>query len=96
MMRESALFHAGENVERSGFGRPGFAEQYHAVRPRLPAALVDLLTQYVGFLPELRAAGVGDEEIGLDEFRRVASLRMGSSGRWFTGYGIRLGIRRER
>jgi SAM-dependent methyltransferase len=48
------------------------------------------------FLPALRAAGVSDEEIGLDEFRRVASLRMGSAGRWFTGYRIRLGIRRER
>lgn len=280
-MKERAIFDAGENVERTGFGRPGFAEQYQAVRPRLPTALVDLLTQYahcdrprlvadlgcgtglstqpwieraefvvgiepldamltvartsvqaenlewrrafahetglpdgsvdiavcsqsfhwmepqptlrevarilrpggvfatidcdmpaidgevetaalqfstrarmrreelgiavgadqgqawpkeghlaelrnsgwfeyvrevvihnvetvsaerfveetinivVDFLPELRAVGVRDEEIGLDAFRRVASLRMGSSGRWFTGYRIRLGIRKE-
>ena len=45
-MGERTLFDAEENVERTGFGRPGFAEQYHAVRPYPPAVVVDLLTQY--------------------------------------------------
>lgn len=34
------------NVERTGFGRPGFAEAYDAVRPGTPEALLDLLCQY--------------------------------------------------
>src|SRR5262245_33024943 len=45
-MSERTTFDARENVERTGFGRPGFAEQYHAVRPFPPEVGVDLLTQY--------------------------------------------------
>ena len=33
-------------LEESYFNRPAFAEQYDAVRPRLPAAFLDLLCQY--------------------------------------------------
>jgi SAM-dependent methyltransferase len=34
------------NLERMGFGRPGFAEAYDAVRPAPPAELLDLLCRY--------------------------------------------------
>ena len=33
-------------IEQAGFDRPGFAEQYDVSRPRVPAALLDLLCQY--------------------------------------------------
>jgi ubiquinone/menaquinone biosynthesis C-methylase UbiE len=33
-------------IRQAGFDRPGFAEQYDASRPRVPAALLDLLCQY--------------------------------------------------
>src|SRR5207245_1378221 len=39
-------FNERESAARTGFGRPGYPEQYHAVRPRLPRAVADLLCQY--------------------------------------------------
>ena len=39
-------FEAAENVARTGFGRPGFPEEYDAVRPAPPEVLLDLLCQY--------------------------------------------------
>jgi SAM-dependent methyltransferase len=42
----TGAFDPAGNLVRTGFGRPGFAEDYDAVRPGTPAALVDLLCQY--------------------------------------------------
>jgi SAM-dependent methyltransferase len=42
----TGAFDPADNLVRTGFGRPGFAEDYDAVRPGTPAALVDLLCQY--------------------------------------------------
>jgi SAM-dependent methyltransferase len=42
----TGAFDPVDNLVRTGFGRPGFAEDYDAVRPGTPAALVDLLCQY--------------------------------------------------
>lgn len=50
----------------------------------------------VDFLPELTAAGVSAEEIGLDEFRAVCARRIGAAGQWFLGYQVRLGVRKSR
>jgi ubiquinone/menaquinone biosynthesis C-methylase UbiE len=50
----------------------------------------------VDFLPELTAAGIRAEEIGLDEFRDVCARRIGAAGRWFLGYQVRLGVRKAR
>jgi SAM-dependent methyltransferase len=36
------------NARRTGYTRRGFAEQYHAYRPKPPAALLDLLVQLAG------------------------------------------------
>jgi SAM-dependent methyltransferase len=58
--------------------------------------VANFINHCVDFYPELKAAGVSDAELGLDEFRRVADLRMGSAGTWFTWYWVRLGIRNER
>ena len=35
-------------LEQSGYGRPGFAEQYDRYRPRPPAALLDLVPPLAG------------------------------------------------
>jgi SAM-dependent methyltransferase len=42
----TSAFDAAENLERTGFGRPGFADEYHEVRPAPPEALLDLLCLY--------------------------------------------------
>ena len=39
-------FDPAENVELTGFGRPGFPDAYDAVRPAPPPELLDLLCQY--------------------------------------------------
>ena len=39
-------FDPADNLVLTGFGRPGFAEDYDAVRPGTPEVLVDLLCQY--------------------------------------------------
>jgi predicted O-methyltransferase YrrM len=36
------------NARRTGYTRRGFAEQYHAHRPKPPSALVDFLLQLAG------------------------------------------------
>lgn len=50
----------------------------------------------VDFLPELTAAGISAEEIGLDEFGAACDTRIGAAGRWFLGYQVRLGVRKSR
>jgi len=35
-----------ENIELAGYARPGFAEQYDRVRPRIPGDLLELLCQF--------------------------------------------------
>src|SRR5262245_52915579 len=79
IMEERAPFDAKQHTEQSAFGRPAFAEQYQAVRPRPPEALVDLLTQYARCArPQLVAdlgCGTGlSTQLWIDRAERVVGI----------------------
>lgn len=96
------------NARRAGYTRGGFGAEYHAHRPRPPAALVLALhnvepgtaERWVGFartigivLPVLDL-GLSDDELGLTALREAAERALGRDGLpWYVSYRVRVGVR---
>lgn len=81
-----------ERLETSGVFRHVRELAIHSVEEGDGERLVALALSE-GSLQTLLASGVTEEEIGLDELRRVAA-RMRKPVRWWIGYRVWLGVRR--